>query len=157
MSFLRGVIAKITKQNTADIEIAGDTVGAERFGQYGLFSKPKKGVQTLVLKRGDSMIIIGERDSRMTLTMDDGDVALFDGVNKVHLKRDGIHINAGSIILGDALKESLAQELVTAPFLDVYGAHFHTSPPGVVGGPTSPPTVPVSTIPNIKTTITKAA
>ncbi len=145
--FLRSIIDRLTGNYSAVNRSFGDEIEAERFGMYGLFSRPKKGTETVLLRRGDSIIIVGERDQRISIELLDGEVALYDGVNRVHLQGEkGIVIDAPA---GVKIGSSGTQKLLTEIFAEWADTHFHADN-GL------PPTVLSSTIQGIKTTLTEA-
>lgn len=86
---------------TLQVELLSDEAqdGVERFGEYGLASRPKAGAEAIAASVGglrSHMVVIGIEDRRFRLkNLAEGEVALYDDLGQVvHLKRDGIAIES---------------------------------------------------------------
>jgi len=145
--FLTAFIQRLNNIKTALIDLNGDGVPdcqAERFTPYGLLSKPTKNTKTVCLTKNQKLIIVCEQNSfpNIEAQISDGDVALTDGTQKIHIKKTGeIEIEGGKISISGAsvsIGGEGAQALITQSFLTAFNTHTHGSPSGA----TTPPTVP---------------
>lgn len=109
---------------TMQVELLADEAqdGVERFGQYGLTSRPFAEAEALAACVGglrSHMVVIAVEDRRYRLrNLAEGEVALYDDLGQVvHLKRDGIHIESPLKVFIEA-----PQVAVTADQADIIAA-----------------------------------
>jgi len=95
------VISDEGKLQTWQVDALSDETldGLERFGAYGLASKPHTGAEAIVVSVGGTRshgVIIGVEDRRYRLTgLSDGEVALYDDLGQVvHLARNGLKVKS---------------------------------------------------------------
>jgi len=144
---IRGIISSVSSGVDRVAKFLGrfTNYGSRSFLQHwGFFSRPLDGAQGLMVRFGDNMVIIGSDDSRYTVALSPGEVAI--GINdtaKVHIKSDNsilikssvkIQVQAPEIDLGASALEKL---VMGESFQAVFVSHFHTS--AAPGSPTSGP------------------
>jgi hypothetical protein len=147
LNIIRGISTAYNGLKTVLIDVNATfkpSLTAKRGGIYGLFSKPLPKTVTAVVKNGRNMVVLFEENPQLKIDLLDGEVALFDGINKIKLsRRNGIEItSAGKVSIGGkGVKISLgaegARSLVTESFMEFFNAHTHTA----AGGATTPPVV----------------
>lgn len=79
----------------------------EYFQHYGFTSRPLSGAEGILIKEGNTIILIASDDRRYRLKVEDGEVALYtDEGDNIHLKRNKeIHITTGGNLVIDATNE----------------------------------------------------
>jgi len=140
INIITGISTSYKSLKSALININGKIgtgINVERRGFYGLSSKPLPQTITTVIKNGQKAIVLFEENPNVKIELKDGEVALHDGLNTVHLKRQGgiEIISAGNISIGG----KGAQKLITEAFLKIYAAHTHPAPGGATSAPTPVP------------------
>jgi hypothetical protein len=144
---IRGIISSVTSGANRVAKFIGrfTNYGTRSFLQHwGFFSRPLDGASGLLVRFGDNMVIIGSDDSRYTIALSPGEVAIGIGdTAKVHVKSDNsilikssvkIQVQAPEVELGiDALQKMVLGE----SFQTVFCSHFHTS--AAPGSPTTGP------------------
>jgi hypothetical protein len=144
---IRGIISSVTSGANRVAKFIGrfTKYGSRPFMQHwGFFSRPLDGAEGVLVRFGDNMIVIASDDSRYTITLSQGEVAVGTGDNaKVHVKSDGsilikssqkVQVQAPAIEVGAGLLEKM---VMGEQFQIAYLAHFHTS--ATPGSPTSGP------------------
>ena len=150
-----GVIKRFSASGMIDVE------NREYIQHYGLTSLPQPGAEMVYQVEGNLVIALGSDDRRFRISLEDGEVALYDDLEqKVYLTRDGIVIKsalqvtleAPELNLGGAREELRA--LVDERILELLNAHSHGGVlPG--SGTTGPMLVPLVAV-LVCTHITKA-
>lgn len=65
--------------------------GREYFQHYGFSSRPKPGAEGLAIVQGNTIHLIATEDRRYRISLQEGEVALYDDQGSaVHLKRGGV-------------------------------------------------------------------
>ena len=115
--------------------LAGEVLDSrERVQEYGLTSRPLPGAEAIIASIGGNRtntVVIATDDRRYRVELDtDGEVCLYDDQDqRVHLKRDGIHIKTdqpnGVTVDAPLVTVTAAQVTVNSGSVDL----------GAVGGP----------------------
>ena len=145
--FLTAFIQRLNDIKKSFIDVNGNGAPdcqAERFTTYGLLSKPPAKTKVVCLEKNQKLIIVCEQNSfpNIEAQISDGDVAVTDGTQKIHIKKSGgieiegtkITISGGTVSIGG----TGTQALITQSFLTAFNTHTHGSPSGA----TTPPTIP---------------
>ena len=87
-SVVPGVIQRIT---ATVWDVVGAIANREFFQHYGFTSRPLAGSEVIFIRQGNHFVAIASDDRRYRITLEAGELALYDDQGqKVHLKRDGI-------------------------------------------------------------------
>lgn len=115
---------------------------------YGLQARPKSGADAVVLAMGsdaEQRIVLLAGDRRYTILLEEGEVALCDDLGqKIHLTREGIVVDSGSIKLGAGATLKVARETDPVAVEDFWNVWFAAV--GTATGVGNPPDWPIGTI-----------
>jgi len=88
------VIEGVIKRFSAAGRSAETIANREYFQHYGYTSRPLAGSEGIIIREGNHIVMIASDDRRYRISLEDGEVALYDDQGqKVHLKRNNeIHV-----------------------------------------------------------------
>ncbi|MFH1028479.1 MAG: phage baseplate assembly protein [Pseudomonadota bacterium] len=95
---IRGRISQVIEGVIKRFSAAGRSMetitSREYFQHYGYTSRPLAGSEGIIIREGNHIVMIASDDRRYRVSLDDGEVALYDDQGqKVHLKRNNeIHV-----------------------------------------------------------------
>lgn len=134
-----------TKMQTVQVQLGADQVRdrVEHFQHYGFTSVPLPGAEGIGLAVGgstDHLVVINVDDRRYRITLQVGEVALYDDQGQfVKLARDGVvHAKAVTLLKLEAPSVQIVSDTFTHNGVNVGATHVHG---GIQPGPgsTSPP------------------
>ena len=127
---IRAIVTEVVQgivQRFSAIGRAGEEIlDRELFQHYGVTSRPQAGAELIIIRQGGSFIAIASDDRRYRLSLEAGEVALYDHLGqKLHLKADGTIEVTGitKITVTSPEVEIVASTkvTVTSPLLEVTG------------------------------------
>jgi phage baseplate assembly protein V len=91
-SVVQGIIQRVSAYGRPDAIGGREEINdRELFQHYGFTSRPLAGSEVIFIRQGNHFIAIASDDRRYRITLEAGELALYDDQGqKVHLKRDGI-------------------------------------------------------------------
>lgn len=121
ISILEGVIKRFSASGRSDETISD----REYFQHYGYTSRPKAGAEIIIIREGGQFIAVASDDRRYRITMEEGEVSLYDDLGqKVHLTRTGIQVATPLQITATAPEVTIVASVkvtLTTPLLAVSG------------------------------------
>jgi phage gp45-like len=92
---IRGTVKRVTQgpiqRVSAKVWGDGSVDNRELIQHYGYTSRPAEGAEVIFIREGGQFIAIGSDDRRYRITLEEGEVALYDDLGqKVQLTRTGI-------------------------------------------------------------------
>ncbi|NVO00765.1 MAG: phage baseplate assembly protein V [Geobacteraceae bacterium] len=117
---IRGIIKNVVegkiKRFSASGRIGEEIDDREYLQHYGYTSRPKEGAEIIIIREGNHLVAIASDDRRYRLSLQDGEVALYDDRGqKVHLTRSGIVVTA----IGTLQASATESATITAPQVKV--------------------------------------
>lgn len=151
----RGTAARNTHGKLIGVELeglAGESVSAELFQQYGVTSAPLPGAEFIALPVGGNSkhtVVVASEDGRYRVTLKDGEVALYtDEGDYIHMKRgrlievetDTLLVKAKTKVRFETPLVEMSQDLMAAGEItdhtrsmqadrDLYNQHAHPTGP----------------------------
>lgn len=126
---IRGIVGSVTEGLIKLFSASGRTGESfserEYFQHYGFTSRPHADAEIIIIREGNHIIAIASDDRRYRLSIEEGEVALYDDLGqKVHLKRDSIDVYSPSKIKATAPEVDIiasTKVIMTTPVVEVSG------------------------------------
>lgn len=122
-TLITGVVEGVIKRFSGTGRAHEKFTDREYFQHYGFSSRPKPGAEGIVILKGNVVYLVGTDDRRYRITLDEGEVALYDDLGSVvRLQRGGtIRIAAPATVQVEAAQQVTieAAQQVTVESADV--------------------------------------